>query len=237
MTIMTIWFLLIIGAYLLGSVPASYLAGRWRGVDLRQAGTAQAGGGNLWRLTSWRLGLPAGLFDIAKGLVMVWAAQLLGLDVPQQIVVGLAAIVGHNWPVFLRFHGGRGIATLLGIVLILPAVNHTAPWPAAIAIGIVIVGFIILHSSPLPVFIGAASLPLTYWIFHEPPLAALGFLAIFLIIAVKRLAAQAPAEVTPAGKGRLLLNRLLFDRDISDRESWITRKSVANKNCGGPGVK
>ena len=72
---MTVEFiLLIIAAYLLGSVPASYLVAKWwRGIDLRQYGTGQAGGGNLWRMTSWRLGLPVGIFDLSKGLVMVWS--------------------------------------------------------------------------------------------------------------------------------------------------------------------
>ncbi len=67
---MTVWFaLLVLGAYLLGTVPTSYLAAKLsRGIDLRQYGTGQVGGGNLWRMTSWKLGLPVGLFDLSKGL-------------------------------------------------------------------------------------------------------------------------------------------------------------------------
>ena len=151
---MAIWIILIVVAYLLGSVPTSYLAARSRGIDLRQHGTNQVGGGNLWRTTSRKLGLLVGIFDLVKGLAMVWVAQLLGLETAQQLVVGLAAIIGHDWPVFLRFHGGRGIATSLGIIIILPFINHNfinhnyvAPWPTAAALAILIIGSIALRLS------------------------------------------------------------------------------------------
>ena len=100
-------------------VPLSYLAGRARGMNSKQQGTHQVGAGNLWRLASRRLGLIVGFFDFIKGIVMVLIAYALKLDAGHQLVIGLAVIVGHNWPVFLRFHGGRGIATLLGLVVII----------------------------------------------------------------------------------------------------------------------
>ena len=112
--------ILVIASYLLGAVPSSYLAARSRGIDLRKQGTHQVGGGNLWRTTSRKLGLFVGIFDFFKGMLMVLIAWRLGLDAGQQLAVGLAAVVGHNWPVFLRFHGGRGVATSLGIIIILP---------------------------------------------------------------------------------------------------------------------
>ena len=219
---MVIWFALILGAYLVGSVPASHLAARLsRGIDLRQYGTGQVGGGNLWRMTSWRLGLPAGLFDLSKGLVMVWAAQLAGLNIAQQIVVGSAAIIGHNWPVFLRFSGGRGVSTAIGAILILPLINDMTPWVTVAFLSILIIGSLALRSSPVPVFVGAAALPLISWSFAEPVSVTLGFLAIFLIIAIKRL--TAPRLVNDVSKKQLLLNRLLFDRDIKDRKAWMYR--------------
>lgn len=78
---MLVWFVLIIAAYLLGSVPTSYLAGKSRGVDLRQQGTRQVGGGNLWRTTSRKLGLLVGFLDCIKGMVMVLVAYLVHLPV------------------------------------------------------------------------------------------------------------------------------------------------------------
>jgi glycerol-3-phosphate acyltransferase PlsY len=186
------------------------------------------GGGNLWRTTSRKLGLIVGIFDFFKGILMLWIAYLLGLDAGQQLIVGLAVIVGHNWPIFLRFHGGRGIATLLGIVIVLPIfnANDVSPWPSIIAVGCVIAVTVTFHSSPLPVFFGAALLPLTTWIFGGKMAVVMAYLAIFLVIVVKRLTAQPSAEATPISKSRLLLNRLLFDRDIADRSAWVHRKPI-----------
>jgi len=220
---MAIWIALILGAYLLGSVPTSYLTAKLaRGIDLRQYGTGQVGGGNLWRMTSWRLGLPVGIFDLSKGLVMVWVAQLVGLGIAQQLVVGVAAIIGHNWPVFLRFSGGRGIGTAMGVILILPLINEMTSWATIACFGVLAVGSVILRSSPLPVLAGVTALPLVSS-FYEPLSVTLGFVAIFLVIIIKRLTAPRAVEAVSVSKGRLLLNRLLFDRDIMDRKVWMYR--------------
>jgi glycerol-3-phosphate acyltransferase PlsY len=225
---MTIWIILIICAYLVGSIPSSYFAAKSRGIDLRRHGTFQVGGGNVWRTTSRKLGLIVGIFDFIKGILMVWIAYLQGLDAGQQLAVGLATIIGHNWPVFLRFHGGRGIATLLGIVIVLPIfnVNNVSPWPSVIAVGCVVVITVIFRSSPLPVFFGAASLSLTTWLFGGETAVIMAYLAAFLIIVIKRLTAQPSTEAISISRSRLFLNRLLFDRDIADRTAWVNRKPV-----------
>lgn len=229
---MTIWFALISGAYFLGSVPASYLVARLsRGIDLRKYGTGQVGGGNLWRMTSWRFGLPVGAFDFSKGLVMVWATQAAGLDIAQQIAVGMAAVIGHNWSVFLRFGGGRGIGTAMGVILILPLINDMTPWVTVAFFTILVIGAIILRSSPLPILLGMAAMPLVS-LFFEPLSVTLGFLAIFLIIVIKRLTTPRPEGAASIGKGRLLLYRLLFDRDIGDRKVWMYRTPP---KTGAPG--
>lgn len=222
---MTIEFiLLILGAYLLSSVPAAYLLARLsRGIDLRQYGTGQVGAGNLWRMTSWRLGLPVGIFDLGKGAVMVWVAQLVGLGIAEQVTVGLAAIIGHNWPVFLRFSGGRGIGTTLGVVIILTLINKLGPWGIIAFLAIIAVGMLIMHSSPVPVLAGITALPLISWGLGQPPSITLGFLAIFLIMVIKRLAMPRTDIAASLSNRQLLLNRLLFDRDIRDREAWIYR--------------
>ena len=221
---MAIWFALMLAAYLLGSVPAAYFVARLaRGIDIRQYGTGQVGAGNLWRMTSWKLGLPAGAFDFGKGILMVWVAQVLGLGVTQQLMVGAAAVVGHNWSVFCHFGGGRGIATAIGVVLILPLINAVTPWPAVTCLACLAIGFIVLRSTPLPVLVSMASLPVVSAI-YEPVTTTLGFLAIFLIVVIKRLVAPRAVEATSIGKKRVLLNRLLFDRDIMDRKAWMYRR-------------
>jgi glycerol-3-phosphate acyltransferase PlsY len=223
------WIILIVIAYFFGSIPLSYIIGKIRGIDLSKQGTHQVGAGNLWRITSRRLGLLVGFYDFLKGMLMVGVAHNLGLDAGQQLVVGLAVIVGHNWPVFLRFHGGRGIATLLGLVIILPALNEISLWPSVIAAGFTLIMTVIYHSSPLPVLISVASLSLTNWLFHNPMSVVMAYLAIFLVVVVKRLTAQPAPEKTQISRGRLIVNRLFFDRDIADKRAWMHREHFDEK--------
>jgi len=227
---MAIWFALILAAYLLGSVPVAYLAAKLIcGIDVRQYGTGQVGGGNLWRMTSWKLGLPVVVFDVGKGVVMVWVAQLLELSVAQQLVVGAAAVTGHNWSVFLRFGGGRGVATAMGVIFILPLINEMTPWPTIICLACLVAGTVMLRSSPLPVMVSVALLPIVSAI-YEPVATTLGFLTILLIIVIKRLVAPRAVEATSVSKKRMLLNRLLFDRDIMDRKVWMSRFPFKDKD-------
>ncbi len=216
--------LLTIGAYLFGSVPAAYLAAKWfRGIDIRQCGDGNVGATNLMRLTSKRIAIPVVIFDLGKGALMVWVAQLLGLDITQQVAVGLAAIIGHNWPVFLRFNGGRGIFTSLGVISIL------APWLGLIVL-VIAYGLAPFHQLAVGVLLAVIFAPIAAWFLSQPlgvtdrlPLA-LGFLAIFLLVVIRRLTAPRTiftASVTPR---QLFVNRLLFDRDIRDRKAWIDRR-------------
>ncbi|MBI2868925.1 MAG: glycerol-3-phosphate acyltransferase [Chloroflexi bacterium] len=221
---MTLEFILLFtAAYLLGAVPLSYLAARWaRGIDLRKCGTGQVGAGNLWRMTrSWKLGLAVGVFDVVKGLVMVWVACLAGLTPGAQIAVGAAAVIGHNWSVFLRFSGGRAVGTAGGVMLIFPLINGLSAYPLLAFVTITVAGSLVLRSSPLPVLAGFAAAPLVSLVFGDPPAATLGYLAVLAVIAARRLSGtKAGAGVTP----KILLNRLLFDRDIRDRKYWMYRK-------------
>ncbi len=233
---MIIWLLVLLAvAYLLGSIPAAQIVTRrYHRIDLREYGTGQMGAGNLWRMTSWRLGLPVGIFDFAKGLVMVLAANLLGLDIAQQILVGSAAIIGHNWSVFSRFSGGRGVATTCGIIFILPLINGITPWAwiSLVFFAILAIGSVTLRSSPVPVLACTASLPLAGWGLGVGLPITLSYLAILLILIIKRLTPPLSAEAAPISLGRVLLNRLLFDRDIMDRKFWMYRNSHKNTETG-----
>lgn len=227
--------LLISGAYLLGAVPAAYLVAKWsRGIDLRQYGSGNVGASNLWRSTSRRLALSVVIFDLGKGASMVWAAQLVGLDVAQQVTVGLAAVIGHNWSVFLRFGGGRGVLTTMGIALILPVMNGLVPWGVIISLAMVAIGWFLLHNIPLGVGSAVAALPLVSWAFGEPLPLTLGFLVMSLIVVIRRLTAPRTSVTASVTPGQLLLNRLLFDRDIRDREAWINRVPLQTSSAKQP---
>ena len=111
--------LLLLLAYLFGSIPFGYLAGRARGIDLRQEGSGNLGATNVYRVLGARMALPVIVLDVLKGFLPVslfplWDGRAWPL-LPE--LYGLAAIAGHIWPVFLRFRGGKGVATAGGVML------------------------------------------------------------------------------------------------------------------------
>ena len=216
--------LLILGAYLLGSVPTAYIAAKLsRGIDMRRFSDGNVGASNLLRLTSKQVAIPVIIFDLGKGLAMVWVAQLMGLGIAQQVTVGLATIIGHNWSVFLRFSGGRGVLTTLGIALILPLINNLVPWGIVAFLVIAAIGLYIIRNFPLGVGAGILATPLVSWGLGEPLPITLGFSAMFLIMVLRRLTAPRTSFTASVTTGQLLINRLLFDRDIRDKKAWIKR--------------
>lgn len=115
-------------AYLLGAVPASYLAGRARGIDLRQHGSGNLGATNTFRVLGARIAAPVMLFDLLKGWFPLWCFPRWDGSAEWRwaLAYGGAAILGHVFPVYTRFHGGKGVATAAGVFLGLA--------PAAVAI-------------------------------------------------------------------------------------------------------
>ncbi len=121
-------------SYLLGSIPFGLLLGRLAGKDIRNFGSKNIGATNVWRVCGWKWGLAAFLLDFAKGLAAVLVVGRLfpgGLAQPYPgILAAVGAVAGHNFPVWLRFKGGKGVATSAGAV----AGLMWAPFLAAIAI-------------------------------------------------------------------------------------------------------
>ena len=196
----------------------SYLVVKWRyGADIRQYGSGSVGASNVIQSFSKRSGVLIAIFDICKGALLAFIARLLGMDIVQQAAIGMAVIIGHNWPVFLRFNAGRGMATTVGLVLYL--VPLAIPSFIFLALFILIVG-----SSPVPALIALASIPLTSWGLHEPAALTLELTAIFLLMIIRRLTAPKSARSKMVGTRELLLNRFLFDRDIRDAKAWVTYK-------------
>lgn len=110
-------------AYLLGSLSGSLLLGRLRGVDVRKLGSGNAGGTNAFRTQGWRFALAVVVIDVGKAMLAVWWARRGVVDQDAALRVGLAAgaaaVLGHVWPIFFRFKGGKGAATLIGVLLML----------------------------------------------------------------------------------------------------------------------
>lgn len=173
MTELAPWLLL---SYLLGAVPTSYLAGRiFRGIDLRQHGSGNLGATNLYRTLGWWYALPVALFDIAKGVVpVVLFAPQVSASQRVAVACGLAAVIGHVYSVFVRFKGGKGVATAAGVMLGLAPLAIVALiviW-AAIVFG---TGYVSLGS-----IVAAALLPLAVWVLHP---TARGIVPIVAVIA------------------------------------------------------
>jgi glycerol-3-phosphate acyltransferase PlsY len=115
---MMVTILLILAGYLSGSIPFSYLVARRYGVDLRQVGSGNIGGANVWRACGFRAFLIATTGDILKGLLPTLVALHSALLPPEAVIlVGASTIIGHIFPLFLRFKGGKAVATSGGVLL------------------------------------------------------------------------------------------------------------------------
>src|SRR4030095_7886215 len=101
-------------AYLVGSIPFAFLLSRQRGVDLRRAGSGNIGASNVLRTTGVRAALLAMVLDGVKGTIAVLAAQLLSAGPVAAVIAAFASVVGHVYPIWLRFRGGKGVATAAG---------------------------------------------------------------------------------------------------------------------------
>ncbi|BCS55140.1 glycerol-3-phosphate 1-O-acyltransferase PlsY [Geobacter sp. SVR] len=120
----------IAASYMLGSIPTGLLLGKLYGIDVRKEGSGNIGATNLYRTVGRKVGVMTLIGDCLKGLIPVLAARQFGLSAEQVAWVGLAAFCGHVFSVFLRFKGGKGVATALGVFLGL------APLAVAIALGV-----------------------------------------------------------------------------------------------------
>jgi glycerol-3-phosphate acyltransferase PlsY len=216
--------LLAIGAYLLGAVPAAYLAVKWvRGIDIRKVGTGKVGASNVFSIGPKWLAVPVVIYDMGKGALSVWIAQSIDLSVAQQMTVGLFAVVGHNWPIFLGFRsGGRGIYASLGVITMFS-------WKLGIIVLVFPYLWAIIKQLALGVFIALVALPFLSWFLAQPLDIAeklsitCGFVAITAMALLKRVVTRRNELSKGMPLWKVLIYRLLFDRDISDRKLWISK--------------
>lgn len=143
-------------AYLLGSISFGFLIARYaRRTDIRRAGSGNPGATNVLRTLGWKAAAPVLLLDILKGTLAVLFARWIGTGPLVQSVAALAAVAGHDWPVWLRFKGGRGVATSVGALAVF------APVPTGIAAAVFAATVGLTRYVSLGSLLGAASVPLT----------------------------------------------------------------------------
>jgi acyl phosphate:glycerol-3-phosphate acyltransferase len=116
------WPLLMAGSYLLGSIPFAQVLARANGIDLRNVGTGNVGAGNLTRATGWPWGVAAAILDGLKGLIPVLIALGLGYGKGSAGLIGVMAVIGHNWSIFMKGRSGRGLAVSVGLLAALDPV-------------------------------------------------------------------------------------------------------------------
>jgi glycerol-3-phosphate acyltransferase PlsY len=157
--------LVVLAAYLLGAIPFGYLLVRWKtGGDVRDSGSGNIGATNVLRTSGRLAGMATLLLDIGKGYLAVWiAGKMTGHDPLWMSVAALAVMAGHAYPVFLRFQGGKAVASYVGAFFCL------TPWSlAAILVVFAAVVAWTRHIS-LGSIVGAATLPLAAWILVKAP--------------------------------------------------------------------
>lgn len=142
--------LAVVFSYIIGSIPAAYIAGKSRGIDLRRFGSGNLGATNVFRTLGWKIGLVVFAFDVAKGAlpVLLFPRWVQGPVSPQVVAIlcGVAAILGHFRPVFLRFgKGGKGVATATGVFFAL-APLPTLAGLAVFAVVLLTSGYVSLGS-------------------------------------------------------------------------------------------
>jgi glycerol-3-phosphate acyltransferase PlsY len=165
-------------AYLLGAIPFALLITRWRrGIDVRRVGSGNPGAANVWRNAGPALGLSVLVLDCAKGAAAVMIAWAAGLDRQGQAVAGLVAVAGHVWPVWLKFRGGKGVATAAGAFTVL------TPWAMGVATLVFAATVVVTRYVSLGSLLGALALALAAAAFHEPwfMVAAAGTAALVVI--------------------------------------------------------
>jgi glycerol-3-phosphate acyltransferase PlsY len=148
-------------AYLIGAFPSSIVLGKaLRGVDVRLEGSGNAGATNAWRVLGWRIGIAVLVLDTAKGaLAAALVPRIASSELPisfaaASIFCGLAAVLGHVFPVYIGFRGGKGVATAAGMLV------AVAPLPVAIALGVFVLSITVSGRVSLGSLLAAWTVPL-----------------------------------------------------------------------------
>ena len=213
----------------MGSIPTAYLVGKYAaGIDIRDYGSGNAGASNVIAHVGIVVGAAQGLFDcVVKGMLPVLvAAYVIEVELWVQGVVGIAAVAGHNWSPFLRFTGGRGVATAIGAMLGL------ALWLeliiVAVLFGVAILASVLIKAvtrdTGLWTLVSIILLPALAYFLGQSLEAVLTVGAIGALIIAKRLTANWEPIPPEYGVLRVIAFRILWDRDVPKRVEWTNRR-------------
>jgi len=204
--------LAIICAYLIGSLPTAYLVGRFRqGLDIRDVGTRNMGAMNVFYTMGVAYGLVVLLVDISKGVAAVLLARWLGILFDVELVIsgvavveliaGGVAVIGHGFPVFLKFRGGKGGATCIGILGLL-----LWPWGVVFGLGIFIIALLVTRYPTVSYSLALACTPFVAWLGNHSG-ALVIFSVLLLLIPVIRYIPRVKEMRAKAGSWRHVFQR------------------------------
>ncbi|MBN2073988.1 MAG: glycerol-3-phosphate acyltransferase [Dehalococcoidales bacterium] len=202
----------VITGYLLGSIPSAYIASRLKkGVDIRKVGGGNMGALNVIRETGWSVGYIVLFADMGKGMLAVLIARWMDLPLPWILTAGFAAVAGHNWPVFLKFKGGKGGATVMGVLLALVPLEFLS--------GFVITAIVVIITSnpALGMGIGVAFVPLFIWWYNGSGLL-IGYSLLLALFVAARFIISGLRKVP---EGTDIKKGLIFSRDY---HFWQVKK-------------
>ena len=160
MTFATLLILVI--AYLIGAFPTAHLVGQRCGVNLRQSGDGNLGGLNAYRVLGWKPALVVSLIDIGKGTLAVWLAGRLSPNPVVPYLAALAAALGHDFSIYVRFAGGQGMAAILGSLL------YLQPWETLFGVGLFLLCYLIFRNWDLAWGVGMVTMIASAWIWRRP---------------------------------------------------------------------
>ncbi len=155
--VISLLIVILIASYLIGSIPFGYIISKFKGIDIRQYGSGNIGATNVWRTLGPLYGITVLALDALKGVTGVYLGRGIGVE-GLELVAGIATVLGHAYPVFLGFKGGKIIATGLGVLLAL------TPYVALIALAVFITVILISRYVSLGSIIAALSVPISMFL-------------------------------------------------------------------------
>ncbi len=219
--------LLIVGSYFWASIPSAYLVSKYiKGIDIRDYGSGNMGATNVMAHVGRFSGFFLGVFDcLGKGVLPVSIVSVMNQSDAVKVAVALVSIVGHNWTPFLKFTGGRGVATAMGVII------GFQLWPecAVLVVVLGILGRILIGETALCTLLSVLLLPALIFFFNELGLFDRSIEILFMsigicvVVVLKRVTAN--WERLPEGYSRtnVIFNRIIWDRDLRNRVEWTSR--------------
>ena len=210
-------------SYLWGGIPTSYLVARHRlGIDIRSYGSGNMGATNLMAQAGPWTGFFTGIYDcVGKGTlpVVIAGGAVLDLGLGIQAMAGLAAVAGHNWSPYMRFTGGRGVATGVGVLL------GFFMWREMLIMTFVLgfLGRLVFKETGFWTLISLITLPPLSYALNQPTEIVLATLGLTMLLIAKRIVANENTAPEGIRMRRVVLNRVLWDRDVSVKSDWLDR--------------